>query len=187
MSVSLDGYIDGPDRSTDWHRVDEELHEHVNRHLRTMGAFLSGRVTWELMADFWPTADADPASTPTMVEFAGIWREMPKIVYSRTLERAGWKTTVVHDVVPADVRALQQRPGGDLVLSGADLAATFLRLDLVDEWCLYVHPVLVGRGTPLFRVTRATTDLELVETRTFGSGVVMLRYVRSGDTGGPTG
>ena len=90
-----------------------------------MGAFLSGRVTHELMAGFWPTADADPASTGPMAEFAGIWRDMPKIVFSRTLEQADWNTTVMREVVPEEIRQLKAQPGGDLALGGADLAAAF--------------------------------------------------------------
>jgi dihydrofolate reductase len=106
MSVSVDGYFAGPEGELDWHLVDDELHAHFNELLRGMAAFLGGRVTYELMAGFWPTADEDPASTATMAEFARIWREMPKIVYSRTLQHAGWNTTVVRDVVPAEVRRL---------------------------------------------------------------------------------
>ncbi|MFL6136323.1 MAG: dihydrofolate reductase family protein [Frankiaceae bacterium] len=180
MSVSLDGFMEGPDRELDWQLIDEELHGHFNEQLAPMGAFLSGRVTYELMAGFWPTADADPASPPPIVEFAGIWRDTPKIVYSRTLERADWGTTVVRHVVPEEVLELKRRPGGDLALGGADLAATFMRHDLVDEYRLYVHPVAIGRGKPLFPPSGRRTYLELAETRTFGSGVVLLRYQRPG-------
>src|SRR4051794_18828560 len=88
MSLSLDGYIEGPDHDIDWHLVDDELHQHFNDLLRTMGGLLSGRVTHELMAGYWPTADADPDAGGPVAEFAGIWREMPKFVFSRTLERA---------------------------------------------------------------------------------------------------
>ncbi|HEY9473093.1 MAG TPA: dihydrofolate reductase family protein, partial [Mycobacteriales bacterium] len=146
MSVSLDGFFEGPDREIDWHLVDDELHSHFNEQLRSVGAFLEGRVTYELMAGFWPTADSDPSSTPPMVEFAGIWRDMPKIVFSRTLERADWNATIRRDVVVEDIMALKAQPGGDLALGGADLAATFRRLDLIDEYRIYVHPVLIGRG-----------------------------------------
>ncbi|CRK55407.1 Dihydrofolate reductase [Alloactinosynnema sp. L-07] len=128
------------------------------------------------MADFWPTADADPESTPQMVEFAGIWLDMPKIVYSRTLDRADWNTTVKRDVVVAEVESLKAEPGADLVVSGADLAAEFARLGLIDEYRIYVHPVLIGRGKPLFPESVHKADLRLVESRTFGNGVVMLRY-----------
>ena len=80
LSVSLDGFFEGPDGEIDWHLVDDELHEHFNAELSRMGAFLDGRRTYELMAEFWPTADQDPASSAPMVEFARIWRDMPKIV-----------------------------------------------------------------------------------------------------------
>lgn len=179
ISISLDGYIEGPDREIDWHRVDEELHQHFNDELRTMGAFLDGRVTYELMAGFWPTADQDPSSSVQMREFAAIWRDMPKIVYSKTLQRADWNTTIVRDVVREEVLALKEQPGGDLALGGADLAAAFRGLGLVDEYRLYVHPVLIGRGKPLFAPSDARADLRLVETRAFGNGVVLLRYERA--------
>src|SRR2546425_5513827 len=143
-----------------------------------MGAFLNGRVTYELMAGFWPTADTDPSSTGPMVEYARIWRDMPKIVYSRTLERADWNTTVVRDVVAEEVMELKARPGGDLALGGADLAAAFMGHDLIDEFRLYVHPIVIGRGKSLFQPSEAQINLRLVETRTFGNGVVLLRYQR---------
>jgi len=178
LSVSLDGFIEGPDREIDWHMVDDELHSHFNEQLSAMGAFLNGRVTYELMAAFWPTADTDPSSTAPIVEFARIWRDMPKIVFSTTLERADWNTTVVREVVPEEVMALKAQPGGDLALGGADLAAAFMRHDLIDEYRLYVHPIVIGRGKRLFPPSDTTIDLHLAETRTFGNGVVLLRYRR---------
>lgn len=177
MSVSLDGFIEGPNRELDWHLVDDELHNYVNDVLGKVGAFLSGRVTYELMADFWPTADADPASTGPMVEFASIWRDMPKIVYSSTLEQAGWNTTIKQDVVAEEILELKAEPGGDLVLSGADIAAAFMRHDLIDEYRLYVHPVVIGAGKPLFPASDTRIGLQLAETRAFGNGVVLLRYL----------
>ncbi len=178
MSVSLDGFFEGPGRELDWQMVDEELHGHFNDWLGSAGAFLDGRVTYELMAGYWPTADADPDASPRVAEFAGIWREMPKIVFSRTLERADWNATVVGDVVPGDIAALKAQHGGDLVLGGADLAATFMRHDLIDEYRIYVQPVLLGRGRPLFRPADIRLSLRLAESRAFGSGVVLLRYER---------
>jgi dihydrofolate reductase len=159
LQVSLDGFFEGPNGEIDWHMVDEELHSHFNEQLASMGAFLDGRVTYELMADFWPTADQDPSSTPAMVEFAKIWRD-----------------TVVRDVVADDVLELKAQPGGDLALGGADLADTFRRLGLIDEYWIYVHPVLIGRGNPLFKSADDRTALTLAGTRAFGNGVVLLRY-----------
>src|ERR1041385_1663276 len=119
MGISLDGFFDVPNRGIAWHLVDEEFHQHMNDWLKEMSAFLGGRVTYELMASFWPTADQDPASTPVMVEFAGIWRDMPQIVYSRTLQSAGPNTTIVRDVIPEEVQALKAGMHGDMALGGA--------------------------------------------------------------------
>lgn len=179
MSVSLDGYFEGPDRELDWQLVDAELHGHFNAWLAGAVLFLDGRVTYELMAGFWPTADEDPSASPEMAEFAGIWRDMPKIVYSKTLERAGWNTTIVRDVAVEEVNALKAQPGGDMVIGGADLAQTFMRHDLIDEYRFYIQPVVLGRGRRLFQ-SDVTVNLRLAGTQTFGSGVVLLRYERPG-------
>ena len=179
MSVSLDGFFEGPDRDLSWQLVDEELHGHFNDWLRTAGGFLDGRVTYELMAGFWPAVDADADASPVMAEFAGIWRDMHKIAYSTTLGQVGWNTEIRREVDPDEVRAMKRQPGGDLVLGGADLAATFRRLDLIDEYRLYVHPVLIWRGRRLFGEEGALVRLRLAETKTFGSGVVLLRYETS--------
>ncbi|UUU24676.1 dihydrofolate reductase family protein [Streptomyces sp. DSM 40750] len=180
MSVSLDGYMEGPDRELDWQLVDEELHTHFNDVLRDMGAFLEGRVVHEMMAAYWPTADRDPATPRPVADFAAIWRTMPKLVFSRTLQRAEWHTTIVRDVVVEDIKALKAQEGGDLALGGAELAAEFMRHDLVDEYRLYVHPVLLGAGKRLFPAAdaEAPTGLRLIETRTFGNGVVLLHHER---------
>ena len=178
MSVSVDGYMEGPSREIDWHMVDDELHSHMNGWLAGAGAFLEGRVTYELMEEFWPTADQDPAAPPTIIEFAQIWRDTPKVVYSRTLERSGPNATVVHQVVPAEVLALKAQPGGDLVVGGGDLGAEFARQDLIDEYRLYVHPIVIGRGKPMLRPSDAEVPLRLIETHSFGNGVVLLRYER---------
>jgi dihydrofolate reductase len=178
LSVSLDGFFEGPDRDLSWHLVDDEVHTHFNEVLGAMSAFLDGRVTYELMAEFWPTADRDPGSPPPMVDFARIWRDMPKVVYSRTLERADWNATVEHEVVPEEIQELKSRPGGDMAVGGPGLAETFRRHDLIDEYRLYVHPVILGQGTRLFGPADTPTALRLVENRTFGNGVVLLRYGR---------
>jgi dihydrofolate reductase len=176
MSVSLDGFMAGPGGELDWQLVDEELHGHFNAELATMGAFLDGRVTYQLMESYWPTADQDPSSGPVIAEFAQIWREMPKIVYSTTLEQADWNAVVVRDVVAEEVAALKAEPGGDLMLGGADLAASFMRLGLIDEYRLYVHPVVLGAGKPFFAPADVPVSLTLAETHSFANGVVLLRY-----------
>ena len=178
MSVSLDGYFEGPDHDLRWQSIDEEVHNHFNEWLATAGGFLDGRVTYELMASHWPTADQDPAASAPVIEFAGIWRDMPKIVFSRTLEQAGWNTTIVREVVPEQIRELKAQPGGDLVIGGSILAAAFVAHDLIDEFRLYVQPVILGRGRLLFQPWDAPVPLRLAESRPFGNGVVLLRYER---------
>jgi dihydrofolate reductase len=176
MMVSLDGFFEGPDHDLSWHLVDEELHAHFNQQLATMSAFLEGRVTYELMEAVWPTADQNPDFPPVMKEFAGIWRSVPKIVFSRTLQQVGPNATVRSEVDSDEMRALKQQPGGDMTLGGVDVVETFRRLDLIDEYRLYVNPVVVGRGRRLFETADSPTDLGLMETRQFGNGVVLLRY-----------
>lgn len=178
LCVSLDGFIEGPHGELDWHLVDEELHSHFNQYLGSMGAFLNGRVMHELMVAYWPTADQDPDAPAPIAEFARIWREMPKLVYSRTLQQTdlAWNATLVRDVVPEEVRRLKEEPGGDLALGGADLAAAFLRHGLIDEYRLYVQPVVIGAGKPLFPQGTVRTNFRLLESRTFGNGVELLRY-----------
>lgn len=177
MSISLDGYFETADGGLEWQLVDGELHTHFNDWLRGAGAFFEGRVTWEMMAGFWPTADADPDESPEVREFAPIWRDKPKYVFSRTLQEAGWHTTILREVDRAQIAALMEQHGGSAVVGGPALAATFAALDLIDEYRFYVHPVLLGDGHRPFAGPPATS-LALVETRTFHSGVVMLRYRR---------
>ena len=187
MSISLDGYFEGPNREIDWHLVDAELHAHFNTELRTMGAFLDGRITYQLMAGYWPTADQAPGASKEEAEFARIWRDMPKIVYSRTLQQADWNTEIRREVDPAEVRAMKAQPGGDMALGGAELAGAFRQLDLIDEYCLYVHPVLLGSGRRLFGSAAAVTPLRLVESRQFGNGVQLLRYQPTYQPAGTSG
>ena len=181
MSVSVDGFMERPDGDISWNLVDDEIHRHFNELVAPMGAYLTGRRTHELMAEVWPTADRDFADTPAMVEYAHIWRDKPKYVFSRTLDHADWSTRILHDVVPAEINALKAEPGGDMVVGGADLAASFRQLDLIDEYRVYVHPVLIGRGNPMFPPLDVAHALRLVETRSFGNGVVLLRYERTRD------
>ena len=176
IAVSVDGYMEGPNREIDWHLVDDELFGHMSGWLSQTGGLLEGRVTYQLLADYWPTADQDPAATPAVVEFARFWREVPKVVYSRTLDQADWNATVAREVVASEVLALKAQPGGDLVLGGADVASEFVRQGLIDEYRIYVHPVVIGQGRPMLRPSEAMVPLRLLETRSFGNGVVMIRY-----------
>jgi dihydrofolate reductase len=171
MGVSLDGFFEGPDRDISWHRMDDEMLASIDEYLATTSAFLFGRVTHQLMADAWSTADEAR-------EFAGIYRRIPRIVFSRTLEQDEWATSVHREVDPEEIRALKDQPGGDMTVGGADLINSFRKHDLIDEYRLFVNPVLLGRGRRLFGTGDAPDDLELVDSRRFGCGVVMLHHTR---------
>ena len=176
MSVSLDGFVETSSRSLDWVRVDEEVHSFFNDEAREERAFIYGRRMYELMAGYWPTAGADPSATPAMRDFAQIWLATPKIVFSRTLDGVEWNSRLVRDDPVAEVARLRAQPGFDMGVGGPTLAATLLRHGLIDEVRLHVNPVVLGEGTPFLPPLEDRMELELLETRTFGSGVVSLRY-----------
>lgn len=175
MGVSLDGFIAGRGGEIDWSAPDEELHRFHNQQARAIGLHLCGRRLYETMV-YWETAHEDPALSETELEFARIWRALPKVVFSRTLENVVGNARLVKDGVAAEVAKLKDQPGADLAVGGAGLAAGLARLGLIDEYGLFVSPVVLGGGTPFFPALDAPVDLELVETRTFGSRVVYLRY-----------
>jgi dihydrofolate reductase len=178
MSVSLDGFVETPVRSLDWVRVDDELHEAFNDESRSIGTSLYGRRMYELMADYWPTGDRDPAATPAMVEFARIWQATPKVVFSRTLDAVAHGARLVRGDAVAEVARLKAASEADMDVGGPTLAGSLIAAGLVDEYRLYVHPVVLGGGTRFFPPLAERVDLELVETRTFSTGVVSLRYRR---------
>lgn len=179
MLVSLDGFIEAAGGDLSWSVPDEELHRHFNELERAIDINLYGRRLYETMAAYWPTADEDPAASQVEIEYARIWKEMKKIVFSTTLKEVGWNSHLVRDNIAEEVNRLKAQPGKDLSVGGAGLAATFMQLGLIDEYRLYVHPVILGSGKPMFPPLSDRVDLKLVETRTFGSGVVLLRYRRA--------
>jgi len=178
MSVSLDGFIETPNRELDWVIVDEELHNFFNDQAREMGAFLYGRRLYEVMVAYWPTADTNPSAPAYEVEFARIWKDKPKIVFSKTLDKVEWNSRLVRDNIAEEITKLKAQPGKDLGLGGPTIASTFMQLGLIDEYQLIVNPVVLGGGTPFFPALLNPINVRLVETRTFGAGVVLLRYQR---------
>jgi dihydrofolate reductase len=177
MGVSLDGFIAGPKGEIDWSAPDEELHRFHNQQTREVGAHFCGRRLYEVMA-YWETADEHPSAPEHELEFARIWKSIPKIVVSKTLEHVEGNARLVRDGIAEEVAKLREQPGKDLAVGGAGLASTFMKLGLIDEYRLFVSPVVLGGGTPYFPALAERIDLELVETRTFGSRVVYVRYRR---------
>ena len=175
MGVSLDGFIAGPNGEIDWSAPDEELHRFHNQQVREAGAHLYGRRLYEVMT-YWETAEAQPSLPAHELEFARIWKATPKIVFSKTLEKVEGNARLVREGAAEEVAGLKEQPGKDLAVGGAGLASTFIKLGLVDEYQLFVSPVVLGGGTPYFPALEEKINLELVDTRTFGSRVVYVRY-----------
>jgi dihydrofolate reductase len=179
FSVSLDGFMESRDRKLDWVLVDEELHRFFNEEAREVGTFVYGRRLYELMVDFWPTADSDPSLPGYMADFARIWREKPKLVFSRTLKRVEWNSRLAREGLAEEIARLKDDPGGDISIGGANLAAAAIELDIIDEYRVSINPVVLGAGTPFFPRLDRAIGLRLIESRAFGSGVISLRYERA--------
>jgi dihydrofolate reductase len=175
MGVSLDGFIAGPGGDFGWSAPDEELHRFHNQQARELGAHLCGRRLYETMV-YWETADQNPSAAEYLLEFARIWQSLPKIVFSKTLERVEGNARLARDGAAEEVARLKGQPGKDLAVGGAGLASALIKLGLIDEYRLFVSPVVVGGGTPFFPALDEKIDLQLVETRAFSSRVVYVRY-----------
>ncbi len=175
--ISLDGYMEKPGGSLDWVSVDEELFRYMNTLKRQVGGYLYGRGMYENNQALWSTADTQ-SMQDYVVEYAQIWKQTPTIVFSSTLERVEGNARLERGDPVAVVASLKEQPGPDLEVGGAQLVPTLIQAGLVDEYRLFVQPILMGDGRPIFPVLNEAVRLKLVETHTFHSGVVYLRYQR---------
>jgi len=173
--TSLDGYIADEDGNFDWAVPDDEVHAFINNLERPIGTYLYGRRMYEVMVG-WETADTFADQRPVMRDFAEIWQAADKIVYSKTLATvSSAKTRIERDFDPEAVRQVKASAGRDITVGGPDLAAQAIKAGLVDEYHLFVAPIVVGGGTQLFP-DNVRLKLELLDERRFGNGMVHLRY-----------
>jgi dihydrofolate reductase len=176
MSMSLDGYIVGPDGRFDWTPLDPEVFRFWIDQIREVGVHLMGRRLYETML-YWETADEDPALGDAELEWAALWKPLPKVVFSTTLSAVQGNARLASGGVAEEIEHLRAEPGdGDIAIGGATLADEAAALDLIDEYLVMAYPVLVGGGIPYFSHRERRVDLDLVETRTFSSNVVYLHY-----------
>ncbi|CAM5606938.1 Dihydrofolate reductase family protein OS=Streptomyces tendae OX=1932 GN=GUR47_08370 PE=4 SV=1 [Streptomyces tendae] len=177
MNLSLDGYIVDPDGGIDWSDPDEEVFGHFTDELRQSGVHLLGRRLYETML-YWETAEQDESLGAAELEWAALWKALPKVVFSRTLSAVqGTNTRLASGTLAQEIERWRAEPGeGDIALGGADLAAGAAASDLIDEYRTTVHPVLLGGGTPYFPREERRVKLELVEAHTYASNVVRLRH-----------
>ncbi|MEV5954922.1 dihydrofolate reductase family protein [Streptomyces sp. NPDC051987] len=176
MGISLDGYVVGPDGEFGWTAPDEELFRFVTEEIRQAGVHLLGRRLYETML-YWETADRNPALGFSTTEWAALWRALPKVVFSTTLARVRGNARLAAGGLVEEIERLRAEPGdGDIAIGGPTLAVQAAEAGLIDEYRVRVHPVLVGGGLPFFPRGERRVDLDLVESRTFPSRVIGLRY-----------
>jgi dihydrofolate reductase len=175
-SLSLDGYIDSSAGDPRWVFPDEELHKHFNDVEREIDTLLYGRRMYELMVAYWPTADQDPSAPSVILEYARLWKPVQKVVFSSTLQSVEWNSRLVRGDPVAEVASLKAQSGGDLGVGGLALASTLASVGLIDEFRLYYVPILLGSGKAAFSQIQDRVRLRPVETRTFSSGTVLLRF-----------
>ena len=176
MNLSLDGYVAAPGDDLGWSTPSDELFQFWSDRVAATDLALYGRRLWEAMSPHWPTADQQPDVTPAHAEFSRRWRDMPKVVFSSTIDTVDWNARLVAGDAVAEIARLKAEDGGPMDIGGATLAAAAMRAGLIDEYVLVTHPVLVGGGAPFFTALDSWVDLSLVETRRFPDGVLLTRY-----------
>ncbi|AWW31018.1 dihydrofolate reductase [Echinicola strongylocentroti] len=168
MMVSLDGYIEGEHKDISWHVWNREMDAYMMDLFATVDTFIYGRKSYELMLEYWPEQHG---------EFAQVMNTRPKLVFSKTLQKATWNATIQDEVDPITVQKLKERPGKDMVLfAGADLAHHFMKFHLIDEYRIIVNPVILGKGKRLFQDTGHPFSLTLKESVQFACGNMLLHY-----------
>lgn len=172
--ISLDGFFEGENHSLDWHNVDEEFNEFAIDQLNSADLLIFGRITYELMASYWPTLSGttdDPIVAYKM-------NTIPKIVFSKTLEKAEWENTMlIKDHIKKEIISLKNQPGKDIFIFGsANLATTLREMELIDEYRIMISPVVIGQGKPLFENVKSNLNFRLLKSTNFKSGNVLLYY-----------
>ena len=179
--VSLDGFIaaDESYEGPNWASSSEELARHFVEIEQSSDAHLYGRRIYQETSAWWPRAGQSADTPEAMVQYANIWKEKRKYVFSRTLEHADWNTTIIKENAPPIVHQLKSEAGKDIFLYGGQLAASLVRFGLVDEFRLYFNPVFLGEGIRMLPALSGIVRLQLLDTKVFDSGVVLLHYALS--------
>ncbi len=172
INMSLDGFCDHTGMI-----ADDEIHEHFNELLRDAGILIYGRITYQLMESYWPSVVKNPTGNKPMDEFAVLIDNIPKIVYSRTLQHVDWKnTTLKKEFIKEEILELKRQTGKNIFVCSPSLIVTTAQLGLIDEYQPVVHPVVLGSGLPLFKNIKDKIDLKLLKTKPFGAGQLAIYY-----------
>lgn len=178
MHLSLDGFASDLNHGLDFLSYDKELEQYADELVKTVGSPVYGRTTYQLMESYWPTVLKQPNVAGHALEHARWVENVPKIVFSKTLDEVTWNNTrLIKDNIDEEVKKLKQKPGKDLVIFGSPgLATSLMNLGLIDEYKLTVHPVILGKGISVFTGNTAKSTLKLLDTKILKSGVVTLHY-----------
>jgi dihydrofolate reductase len=176
-SLSLDGYIEATAGDPSWLFPDEELHSHFNDLEREIDIHLYGRRMYELMAAYWPTADQNPSAPQYELDYAQIWKAVPKVVFSKSLKAVKWNSRLVRADALSEVASLKRQPGKNMSVGGLRLASSLAAAGMIDEYRFYYVPILLGSGKAAFSELPHRVPLRPIEIREFTSGTVLIRCV----------
>jgi dihydrofolate reductase len=179
MHISLDGFVAGPNGEMDWIKVDQEIFDHVGKRISKGDTSLYGRVTYQMMEGYWPTAADKPNATKHDIEHSKWYASVHKVVLSKTMKDADLpNTTIISDNISDRINEIKQQPGEDILLFGSPTAThSLMQLGLIDGYWLFVNPVIIGRGIPLFANVKDKVKLKLLSTHQFNAGVTELNYI----------
>jgi dihydrofolate reductase len=182
MHISLDGFVAGPNGEMNWIKVDEEIFDHVHKRISETDTALYGRVTYQMMENYWPAAGDEPGASKHDIEHSKWYKKVHKVVLSKTIKDTRLtNTTIISDNLPDRINQIKQSPGGggkEIALFGSPTAThALIQLNLIDGYWLFVNPIILGRGIPLFADVKDQIKLKLLGTRQFTSGVTELDYI----------
>ena len=178
LHTSLDGYVGGPNGEMDWIKIDDEIFDFVANFTEQADTALYGRITYEMMDNYWPGAAGKPNATKHDIVHSAWYNNSQKIVVSRTIRETKNKTTFLADNLVSELKQLKDQPGKNILLFGSPSVVHYLeKHQLVDEYWLFVNPIILGRGIPLFVENEKRTELQLSGNKLFNCGVIALHYV----------
>lgn len=182
MHISLDGFVAGPNGEMNWIKIDQDLFDYVGKRISLGDTALYGRITYQMMESYWPTAGSKPSASKHDIEHSKWYSNVHKVVLSKTLPSTGLpNTTVVADNLTERINEIKRTGDKEILLFGSPQAThALMQLGLIDGYWLFVNPVILGKGIPLFTATNDKVELQLVNTHRFASGVTELSYVVKG-------
>jgi len=179
MHVSLDGFVAGPKGEMDWIKLDSDMFDLVGEFTNEADTALYGRVTWEMMDSYWPTAGDSPSASKHDIEHSQWYNKVDKLVLSKTMRgKKADKTKFISDNISSEINSFKQTPGKNVMIFGSPTAVhSLMEYNLIDEYWLFVNPILLGQGIPLFANIKTKVKLKPLETKVFPCGVTALHYL----------